>query len=115
MITPGALAIDPITSVEIETDSPARVPRLTNVVPNPFRYTTRVEYTMPRTGHVTIRVYDVRGRLVKTLVNQSVVEGTHLTSWDAQDEWGSTVSSGIYFIRMIAQGQQAVRKALLLR
>jgi hypothetical protein len=115
VITPGAAAIDPITSVEYEMDMPVRVPRLTNVVPNPFRYTTRVHYTMPRSGHVSIRVYDVRGRLIRTLVNKSVVEGVHITSWNAQDEGGTTVTSGIYFIRLISFGQKAVRKAVVLR
>jgi hypothetical protein len=96
-------------------DSTVRFPRLTNVLPNPFRYTTGVEYTMPQTGHVTIRVYDVRGRLIKTLVNKSVVGGTHFTFWNAQDDRGTTVTSGIYFIRMISLGQVAVRKALVIR
>jgi flagellar hook assembly protein FlgD len=70
---------------------------------------------MPRTGPVTIRVYDVRGRLTKTLVNQSVFEGTHITSWNAQDERGTAVTSGIYFIRMVSFGRESVRKALVLK
>jgi hypothetical protein len=115
VITPGISAIDPVTSVETYSGSPLRLPRLTNVIPNPFRHTTGVEYAVPRPGHVTIRVYDVRGRLIKTLVNKSVVQGTHFAFWNAQDEWGTTVPSGIYFIRMISSGQEAFRKALVLK
>jgi len=115
VIAPGVSVIDPVTSVEIEADSPSRIPRITNVVPNPFRYTTRIEYTLPRTGNVTIRVYDVRGRLIQTLVSKSAVEGTHSTFWNAQDDLGTSVPSGIYFIQMISFGQKADRKVLVLR
>jgi hypothetical protein len=115
VITPRATLIDPVTSVEIGIDSPGRITGLTDVAPNPFGYLTRVEYIMPRTGHVTIRVYDVRGRLIRTLLNQSVVEGTHITSWDARDENGRNVASGIYFVRMTSFGQTTIRKALVLK
>ena len=115
VITAAASPADQVTAVEHKNDLPAHSPRLTNVVPNPFRHATRVEYTMPRAGHVTIRVYDVRGRPVKTLVNNPVAEGPHVTSWNARDEWGTTATSGIYFIRMVSFGQQTVRKALVLR
>lgn len=115
VITSRATTIDPITSVEIEIDSPGRITGLKNIAPNPFGCTTRIEYTVPRTGHVTIQVYDVRGRLIRTLVNKSVVEGIHFTSWNAQDENGTAVASGIYFVRMISFGQSTVQKALVLR
>jgi hypothetical protein len=115
VITPGAATIDTATSVGVEVDSPVRIPGVINVTPNPFGYTTRIEYTVPRTGHVTVQVYDVRGRLIRTLVNKLVVEGTRFTSWDAQDDNGTTVTSGVYFIRVVAFGQVAVRKALVLR
>jgi hypothetical protein len=115
VITSRATSIDPVTSVEIGIDSPGRITGLTDVAPNPFGHLTRVEYIIPRAGHVTIRVYDVRGRLIRTLLNQSVVEGTHIASWDAQDENGRNVTSGIYFVRMTSFGQTTVRKALVLR
>jgi len=115
VITPKATTIDPVTSVEIEIDPPVRVPRLISVAPNPFGSTTRVKYKAPQIGHVTIQIYDVRGRLIKTLIDRSVVEGTHFASWNAQDENGTTVASGIYLVRMISFGQEVVRKALVLR
>ena len=115
VITPRATTIDPVTSVENEVNSPVRIPGLLNVAPNPFGYTTRVEYTVPRRGHVAIQIFDVRGRLIRTLVNKSIVEGTHFTSWNAQDENGATVTSGIYFVRMTSFGQEVVQKALVLK
>jgi len=115
VITSRATLIDPVTSVEAGIDSPSRIIGLTGVAPNPFGYLTRVEYIMTRTGHVTIQVFDVRGRLIRTLLNQSVVEGTHITPWDGQDENGGNVASGIYFVRMTSFGQVTIRKALVLR
>jgi hypothetical protein len=115
VITPRATTFDPVSSVDLQVDTPVRIPELSNVSPNPFGRATCIEYTVPRTGHVAIRVYDVRGRLVRTLINRSVVEGTYVTSWDARDENGTAVGTGIYFVRMVASGQQAVRKALVLR
>jgi hypothetical protein len=115
VITPGETTIDPVTSVGIERVSPVRVPALTSVAPNPFGYATRVEYSVARTGHVAIQIYDVRGRLVRTLVSKTVVEGQHRTHWDARDENGATVATGIYFVRMISPGQVSVRKVLVLK
>jgi hypothetical protein len=115
VITPRASMIDPAASVGIEVDSPVRIPGILNVAPNPFGYATRIEYTVPGTGHVAVQVYDVRGRLIRTLVNKSVDGGTHFISWNAQDGNGTTVTSGIYFVRAISFGQVTVRKALVLR
>jgi len=115
VITSRAATVDPVTSVEIEIGSPGLIFGLTNIAPNPFGYTTRIEYTVPRTGHVTIKVYDVRGCLIRTLVSRSDVEGTYITSWNAQNENGTAVVSGLYFVRMISSGQVTVRKVLVLK
>jgi hypothetical protein len=115
VITSRATSIDPVTSAEFEMDVPAAATGLKSISPNPFGNTARIDYTVPRAGHVTIQVYDVRGRLVRTLVNGSIAEGAHVTSWDAHDEQGKDVASGIYFIRMVSLGGATVRKALVLR
>jgi len=104
-----------VTSVPGRTRPPTRVRGLTNVAPNPFGHATRVEYEVPETAHVAIRVYDVRGRLVTTLVDGEVAAGGHVAAWTARDKKGEPVVSGIYFIRMVCGAQETVRKAIVLR
>ena len=115
MITPRATTIDPLAPVDVEASSLVGKSGLRSVAPNPFGYNTRIAYRAPRTGHVLIQVYDVHGRLIATLVDTSVDAGAHAIFWNAQDDKGSDVASGIYFIRMIAFGQETIRKALLIR
>ena len=115
VITSRAATVDPVTSAELEIGSPGRIFGLTNIAPNPFGYMTRIEYTVPRTGHVTIQVYDVRGCLIRTLVSRLEFEGTYITSWNTQNKNGTAVVSGLYFVRMISSGQVTVRKVLVLR
>ncbi len=66
--------------------------------PNPFNPTTIISYTLPQTSIVTIRVYDILGGAVKTVVDRTVETGNYTESFD-----GSNYASGIYFIRLIAQ------------
>jgi hypothetical protein len=115
VITSRATVLDPVTSAEAEFDPPGAITGLTEVSPNPFGYLTRIEYTMPSAGRVRIEVYDVSGRLIRTLLDGSVAPGVHAVSWDARNGNGKDVASGIYFVRMISFGRASVRKALVLR
>ena len=79
--------------------------------PNPFNSLTRLTYGMPEEGHVSIRVFDVTGRLVTELVEGSLNAGNHVTVWDA-----NAVSTGIYLVRMeTSAGFEAVRKVMLIK
>ncbi len=69
-----------------------------NAYPNPFNPTTNISYTLPQTSIVTIKVYDILGSVVKTLVDRTVETGNYTESFD-----GSKFASGIYFVRLIAQ------------
>jgi hypothetical protein len=68
--------------------------------PNPFNPSTRISYSVPQSGHVTMTVYDMLGRAVSTLVDRSVEKGNHTVSWSARDHQGNDVPSGIYFARI---------------
>lgn len=72
--------------------------------PNPFNPSTRISYSVPQTGHVTITVYDLLGRTVSTLVNGVVGTGNYTIDWYAKDGQGNDVPSGVYFAR-IQSGQ----------
>jgi hypothetical protein len=69
--------------------------------PNPFNPTTNINFSLPETEKVHVAVYDIRGALIKTLVNHDVYErGTYKVSWDGRDELGQKAASGIYFARL---------------
>ncbi len=78
--------------------------------PNPFNPTTMITYQIPKSGLVTIKVYDVLGRVVKNLVNQNQSEGSHEINFNASD-----LSGGIYFYQLKAENFISTKKMILLR
>jgi subtilisin family serine protease/flagellar hook assembly protein FlgD len=84
--------------------------------PNPFDRESSVRFAVPVDGRpVVLSIYDVSGRLVRNLVNGAVPAGHHVVTWDACDESGRRVTSGVYFYRMTAPDFSQVRKVTLLR
>ncbi|MDH3196994.1 MAG: Ig-like domain-containing protein [Candidatus Krumholzibacteria bacterium] len=84
-------------------------------VPNPFNPTTTIKFTIPDKALVRLRVYDVAGRLVRTLVDEERVADFYKVVWDGHDNRGSRVSSGIYFYSLEAGKHRATKKMLLLK
>jgi|GEM_PF-1951158 len=80
---------------------------LSQNVPNPFSVNgvTSIGYTLPVDGAVTVRVFDVLGREVRTLVNADMKAGSYAAEWNAKDDNGRTVETGMYFCRIEAAGQ----------
>ncbi|HEU5456264.1 MAG TPA: choice-of-anchor D domain-containing protein, partial [Nocardioides sp.] len=72
---------------------------------NPTRGTARLEMALPRASDVEVRVYDVRGRQVRDLASGGFNAGRHFLRWDGQDQAGSPVGAGIYFVRMLVNGE----------
>lgn len=85
------------------------------ISPNPFNPVTRIEYTLREYATVRMAVYDVAGRLVRSLVDEGQSPGIHAATWDGRDARGSSLASGIYFVRLEAGHQTLVRKAVLTR
>jgi len=83
--------------------------------PNPFNPVTAVTYFVPNLGLVDLRIYDVEGRLIRTLVRDVRDFGEHTATWDGLDGRGVAVSSGIFFVRLEAGGQVATRKIAVLK
>jgi subtilisin-like proprotein convertase family protein len=88
---------------------------LKGAVPNPFNPTTGVSYGLASRGHVSLRVYDVSGRLVRTLVDRVETAGYHTSVWDGRDDRGVEVASGVYFCRMEAATFEGSTKLVLLK
>ena len=89
--------------------------RLVQNAPNPFNPKTAVAYHVPRESEVSIRVYDVAGRCVRTLVDGVSEPGRHVAVWDGTNENGEAVGSGIYFCTMEAPNFHESRKMALLK
>ena len=83
--------------------------------PNPFNPSTTIMFDLPEPAHVKLCVYNVKGELIATLVNQHMTEGRKEVTWGAKDNRGQAVSSGIYFYRLVAGDFVPIKKMVLLR
>ncbi len=109
----GAESCTP-TAVE---DGPgrARVLALAQNHPNPFNPVTSIAFDLPGSGAVSLRIFDLRGRVVRVLVDGPLEAGRHVVRWDGRDGAGRGVASGAYFYELRAGGQHLVRKMGLLK
>ena len=96
-------------------DTPSAATRLEPNYPNPFNPSTTIPFTLARDARVTLRIYDVNGRAVTTLVDGERAAGPHEAHWDGRDAHGLRVSSGVYLARVEADGTTDTRKLVLLK
>lgn len=92
-----------------------RMEEWTSLYPNPFNPSTTVAFELAARERVVVHVYDVAGRLVKTLADEAFSSGPHELHWDGSDNHGTRVASGIYFIRIAAESYTATRRAVMLK
>jgi hypothetical protein len=84
--------------------------------PNPFNPKTMIGYDVPAGGgHVTLRIYDVGGRLVRTLVDGAETPGRKTVTWEGRNNRGQQVATGVYFYRMTAPGFEKTRKMIMIK
>ena len=83
--------------------------------PNPFNPITTIRYDLPEEAHVSITIYDITGREVKRLINQSAPAGRYSVNWNGTNLWGKQIASGMYFYRMETPGFQSVKKLIFLK
>jgi len=83
--------------------------------PNPFNPETVIQYELSQESVVTISVFDLNGRTVKTLTNATRPAGKHQTMWDGRDEYGNKMASGVYLVRMESPGNHQTRKLTLMK
>jgi hypothetical protein len=83
--------------------------------PNPFNPQTTISYQVPVTSDVKVEVYNLKGQLVRTLVDQRVNQGRYTVVWNGDNSSGQIVSSGVYFVKMTAGKFKQVRKMTLVR
>ena len=88
---------------------------LSAAVPNPFRQSSTLRFTLPGRAHATLRIHDLAGRLVRSLVDADLPAGAQATSWDARDDRGVHVAGGTYFARLMVGDKLAYRTMILVR
>ncbi len=106
------------TDVSEEIDIKQTIPgeyKLYQNLPNPFNPVTTITYDIPKPGQVQIYIYDLKGRLVNVLVDTNKKTGQHQVIWNGQDMDGQIVSSGVYFIRIVAGKFTDSKKIMFLK
>jgi len=112
------LDIEKISSTTGVNEMSANTPHvfdLSNNYPNPFNPSTKINYSIPKDGMVSLVVYNVLGQQVRTLVNAPMTAGQYSITWDGRNSAGSVLSSGVYFYRLQAGQLAIVKKMLLLK
>ena len=101
--------ISSITGIEDETMMPVRY-SLNQNYPNPFNPITNIEYRIPSSEVVTLKIYNLNGQEVATLVSENQNAGNHTYTFD-----GKNLASGIYYYQLVAGDYKEVKKMILLR
>jgi hypothetical protein len=105
-----ALELSSLTNIEEQNNLVPSSPILAQNYPNPFlsgakprlagNPETTIEFTLPAVAPITLRIYNLNGQLIRTLLNESRPAGRHLVSWNGRDDAGHDVASGVYLYRL---------------
>ncbi|MDO9222551.1 MAG: proprotein convertase P-domain-containing protein, partial [Caulobacter sp.] len=95
-------------------DAPS-VLTLSQNYPNPFNPSTKISFAVPRAGRVELRIFDLAGREVRTLISGELAASAYTAEWDGRDDSGRQSASGSYYYRLRSEGQEVTRKMTLLK
>jgi len=101
------------TTTDADSGDTPRALAVTGVTPNPFNPRTKIAFAVPRAGHVDVRVHDMRGRVVKTLVSGDMAAGRHERVWEGRNDDGAPVATGVYLVRVYDGDRAATAKVVL--
>lgn len=90
-------------------------PILRQNFPNPFNPKTTISFNLPKADEVSLQIFNVKGQLVKTLLNESKTAGTHQVIWNGTDNSGKPISSGVYYYKITAGKYSSTRKMILMK
>ena len=102
----------------LKSESNALVPNvyaLHQNYPNPFNPTTTIKYDIPKDTHILINIFDLKGRLVKTLIDEYQISGFKTIKWDATNKTGQQIAAGMYIYRIKAGNYSETKKMVLLK
>lgn len=83
--------------------------------PNPFNPSTTIKFYIPNNSDVTIKIYDMLGKEVNTLINKQTQAGTHIVFWNGKDRFGRNAASGIYLYKLTAGIFNETKKMMLIK
>lgn len=107
-----------ITAVDEDNSSDGTLPesiKLQQNYPNPFNPTTNIKFTLNKKGKVNLSIYNILGQHVKTLINRELLSGEHTVEWNAKDDLGNPVASGIFFYKLSFDDIAISKKMILLK
>ena len=82
--------------------------------PNPFNPSTTIQYSLPKAARLRLDIYNIKGQLVKTLVNSEMPAGTHSVVWNGRDMENKAVATGVYFYRISSPKEGSITKKMML-
>ncbi|MFQ5869122.1 MAG: FlgD immunoglobulin-like domain containing protein, partial [Candidatus Zixiibacteriota bacterium] len=110
--------LDELTPLGVEDDLEAAVPTQSELLqnyPNPFNASTKISYRLREPALTKLEIFNLRGELVRSLVNEVQSPGSYQVDWDGTDSEGREVSSGLYFYRLTSGEVSQTQKMSLLR
>jgi hypothetical protein len=103
-----------LSDVEVPDVAVRSRPQLLPAAPNPFNPRTELRFALPEPATVSLRVYDIKGGLVRTLVaGAHHAAGEHAVAWDGRDDTGRAAASGVYVVRLDAGGAHSAGRVVL--
>ncbi len=106
---------DSLTDADDQGQPNLRLPSLAHNRPNPFNPSTVIAFRLPDAGAATLKVFDLDGRLVATLLRGDLPAGTHQVTWRGRDDHGRPVASGTYFYRLDAGDWSQTKRMILVK
>jgi hypothetical protein len=110
----ASMLFNPVTGLSGKPAMPTEF-ALEQNFPNPFNPNTEIKYAVPVKGLVSINIYNLRGALIRNLVSREHDPGYYRLIWDAQDDQGQQVASGMYICKLETGGKSLIRKMMLTR
>ncbi len=111
----GGAAVSAVPGEPDAGGATAAVFRLAPPAPNPVAAITRLRFELPAAAQTSLRIFDVRGRRVRTLLEEALPAGAFFPQWDGTDDRGAPVAAGLYFLRLEAGARRATQKLVVAR
>jgi hypothetical protein len=113
VIVPGAIYLEHV-GIDADVDLPGEI-NLAQNYPNPFNAETRISFDLPNSSDISLDVYDVLGRRIRTLTSGKREAGHYSITWNGKDDSGNNVTSGMYFYRLRTAESDLTGKMVLLK
>jgi len=116
-ITEGNVMLRALVTWGNANDDLTEVTPISNLMsyPNPFSQSAEISFDLRKTGSAKLKIYNLKGQLVRTLTTETLTKGTHKLTWDGTDNSGSKVGIGIYFARLEADGNTLTHKVVRIK